>query len=92
MHPRDVLAGAVGAAHLPNDLVQGERRRVQDPRVRRRVRQDLLGHQGPGVEHDRAGGDQVAAAQRDQVRRARPGADEMHGHAEASRSSARLAA
>ncbi len=39
-----------------------------------------LGHQRPRVEADRAARDQVAAAHRDQVGGARPGADEMHRH------------
>ena len=39
-----------------------------------------LRHQRAGIEADRAARDQVAAAHRDQVGRARSGADEMHRH------------
>ena len=36
--------------------------------------------QRAGIEADRAAAEQCPAAQRDQVGRARPRADEMHGH------------
>src|SRR5580658_11356687 len=37
-------------------------------------------HDGAGIEANRTARDQIAAAYRDQVGRARPGADEMHRH------------
>src|SRR6202012_2097689 len=48
--------------------------------VRRAVREDLGGDQAAGVEADRALGEQPLGADGDQVRGARPGADEVDGH------------
>ena len=50
---------------------QPRRRRGVPPAPRRGTRL-------PGVQHDRRGGDQPLGAHREQVRRARPGADEVH--------------
>ncbi len=85
MDPGHVLALGVGLFDHRHDLVQGHGRRVHDQGVLGRVGDHRLGHQGAGVEHHRGGGDQVAPAEREQVRRARPGADEVHGHPGASR-------
>ena len=81
MHPRDVLAAFMRRRHLGDDLVERQRRRVDDPRTLGRGLDDLRGHQRAGIEADRAALDQAQAAHGDQVGRAGTGADEMHGHA-----------
>ena len=48
------------------------------------MRQHARRHQRARIEADRAARDQVAPAQRDEIGRAGPGADEMHGHGVAS--------
>ena len=80
MHPRHVLAGPLGGLHLGDDLIEGEGRRVHHPGALGGLGDHRLGHQGAGVEHHRATADQVAPAHRDQVRRPRPGTDEVDGH------------
>ena len=84
MQPRHVLAGRVRGDELGLDLVERQRRGVDDARARRAMRQQLAAarssrHRGrPGSARSgrgRAG---------DQVGRAGPGADEMHGHGAAS--------
>ena len=77
--------GRVRRDILRLDLVERQRRGVDQPRVRRAVREQLRRHDRAGVEADRAARQQVAAAQGDQVGRARAGADEMHGHRRALR-------
>ena len=65
---------------LGDDLIEAHRRRVDDARPCGAQRKDLLVHQRAGIETDRAAGDEVRAAEREQVWRAGAGADEMHGH------------
>jgi hypothetical protein len=84
MDPRDVLARLVGLAHLLDDLIERHGRRVDHPGAGPGTSQDFARHQRAGVEHHGAARDQVPAADRDQVRRPRPGADEVHGHATSS--------
>src|SRR3954452_9233371 len=66
---------------LRDDLIKRERRGVDDPRPGRAMRQYAFGDKRAGIETDRTGGDEVAAAQCQQIRGARPRADEMHRHA-----------
>ena len=80
MQASHVQTLGIGADEFLDDLVQRQRRGVDDPRIRRAPFEQRERHQRSGVKADRAGGDQVSAANRDQVRRARPGADEMDGH------------
>jgi hypothetical protein len=81
MQPRHILPGLMGGGHLGDDRVEIERRRVDDARARRAPVEHRLGDQRARKEADRAGCDQVAPAQRDEVGRAGPGADEMDRHA-----------
>ena len=81
---RDVLAGLMRARKFGADLIEVQRRRVDDPRARRAMRQQGLGDQRAGEQADGAARNEIAAAQRDEVRRARTGADEMDRHARAS--------
>ena len=80
MEPRHVVAGAMRRFELGDDLIEAHRRRVDDARPFGAEREDLFVHQRAGIEADRAAGDEVRAAEREQVRRAGAGADEMHGH------------
>ena len=80
MNAGDVEAFGVRRLHLGNDFIQGHRGGVDDARLFRGLCDNVGGHQGSGVQHHRAGTYQVEAAHRDQVRRPRPGADEMNGH------------
>ena len=82
MHPRNALPGCMGALHLRDDLVQGQRRRIDAPRAGFGEVQDLARHQGAGVEHQVGALDQALAAQGQQVGRARSGTDEVHSHAD----------
>ena len=68
-----------------DDGVERQRRGVDDARARRAMLEKRLRHQRAGVEADRAARDEIAAAQGDQIGRAGPGADEMHGHGAAPR-------
>ena len=65
---------------LGDDLIEAHRRRVDDARPVRAEREDVRVHERAGIETDRAARDEVCAAEREQVRRAGAGADEMHGH------------
>ena len=80
MQPRHILAGRVRGHIFRLDLVERQRRGIDEARARRAVFQQFRRHDRAGIEADRAGGDEIAPAHRDQVGRARPGADEMHGH------------
>ena len=65
---------------LGDDLVERQRRGVDDAGARRGERDDLARHQRTRIEADRAARDEVAPAHGDEVRGARAGADEMDGH------------
>ncbi len=80
MQPGHVVAGGVGLGDLVDDLVQGQRAGVDDSGVRRAERQQVLGHDRPGVQADRAAAEQPLATHGDQVGRAGAGADEVDGH------------
>src|SRR5258708_40156032 len=66
--------------NLHHDLVERHWRGVDDARAGRAMRENFLWYQRTGVETDRTGRNQIAPAQREQIGRARAGADEMHGH------------
>ena len=85
MDSGDISAPGVRRLDLADDLIEGQRRGVDDLGARRRGGDDFARHQRAGIEADRAALDQPQPAQRDQIRRPRPGADEMHGHSGASR-------
>ena len=78
--PRHVEAGGVCGRELGIDLVERQRRRINDARACRAIGEQRGRHDRAGIEADRTARDEVAAAHGDQIRRARPGADEMHGH------------
>ncbi len=80
MQTRHILASLRRALALLDDLVERHRRGIDDARVGRAMVKQRRGHQRTGVETDRTARDQVAAAHGDEVRRPRPGADEMHRH------------
>ena len=90
VQPGDILSRFVGGADLPDDLIQAHRRGIDDPGSRRTVGKDAAMHQRSRVEADRTAAQQFAAAQGDQVRRARPGADEMDGHTPSPRATAQV--
>ena len=81
MDPGHVVPVCVSGFDLGDDLIEMHRRRVQNARRFRRLGDDRLRHQRTGIQADRAGLDQPQAAHGDEIRIARPGADEMNGHA-----------
>ena len=80
LQPRHVMAGRMRRHELRLDLVERQRRGVDDARARRAMSEQGARHDRAGIEADRATRHEVAAAERDEVRSARPGADEMHRH------------
>src|SRR5208282_4701695 len=80
MKPRHVEARGVRRSKFLVDLVERQRRGVDDARAGRAVREQFTWHDRAGVETNRTARDEIATAHGDKVRRARPGADEMHGH------------
>ena len=81
MDPGDILALRRGLLHMADDLVQGQRRGVDDPRLGCRMGDHRRRHQGAGIEHQGTAGDQIPAAEGQQLGIARPRADEIDGHA-----------
>ena len=85
VHPRDVQALADAARSISAMIASRSSGAVSITRGGTGASSpacgdDLGRHQRAGVEHDRAAPDQAQAAQRDQVRRAGAGADEVHRH------------
>ncbi len=80
MEPRDVFASRMGAFDRRHDVVERQRRGIDDARALWAMRQHALGHERACIEAYRAGGDQVAPAQGEKIGGARSRADEMHGH------------
>jgi hypothetical protein len=76
----DVVSVGVGGGEFRDDLVEGERGGVDLARAEWAVVEEFVRDERTGVEADRCGGDQVAAADRDQIGGARTGSDEVHGH------------
>src|SRR5690606_28855593 len=83
--------GLVGGHILRLDLVERHGRGVDEPRAGRTVRKQLWRHDRARIEADGAAREQVAAPHGNEVGRARPRADEMHGHrSPAERASAQV--
>lgn len=80
MQARDVEPRLVGGDHLGDDFFEAHRRRVDDARAGRTPAEHRRVDQRSRVEADRAGADQVAAANGDEVGSAGTGADEVDGH------------
>jgi len=80
LQPRHVLTRCIGGAHLLQDGVQRHGLGVDAARVGTDVLEHVRGDQRARVQAHAAGGQPIAAAQREQVRGPRPGADEMDGH------------
>ena len=80
MEPRNVVAGAMRRLEFGDDLIEAHWRGVDDARPFGAHREDLGVDERAGIEADRAARDELCAAQRDEVRRAWTGTDEMHGH------------
>src|ERR1044071_5684161 len=62
------------------DLIEVHWRRVDDPRVLRRERDDLLGNERTRVQAHRTTRHQIAPPHGDEVRCSRPRPNEMNGH------------
>src|SRR6185503_6058567 len=84
METRHVETGGVRGGELGLDLVERQRRGVDHARTRRTMSEQGARDDRAGIEADRTAGDEVTPAQSDQVRRARSGTDEVHGHRAAS--------
>jgi hypothetical protein len=80
MQPSDVLALGMGGLDLGDDRVEIERGGIDDARAGRAPAEHRLGDQRARIEADRAGADQLAPAQGDEIDCAGAGADEVDGH------------
>src|SRR5262245_64035895 len=80
MKSRHVLSGGVGAHAFGFDVVERQRRGVDQSSPGRTISQQLRRHDGAGIETDRAAPEQVASPDRNKVGGARTGADEMDAH------------
>lgn len=80
MQARHVESSLVRGDQLTDDLFQVERAGVDDPRVRRAVRQQIVGHDRAGVQADLARPQQPLPAHRDEIGGAGTRADEVHRH------------
>ena len=80
LKPRHVVAGSMRRGEFGLDVIERERRGVDDAGARRAEAQQLARHDRAGIEADRTARDQVAATHGDQIGCARSGADEMYGH------------
>ena len=80
MEPGNIEPAGIGRNVLCLDLVKGERRRIDQARPGRAMREELPRYDRAGIEADRAAGEEVAAADGYEVGRTRAGADEMDGH------------
>jgi hypothetical protein len=78
--PDDVEPAGVRGGHGRDDLVQGEVGGVDQPGIRRAVREHLGGDEAAGVQAHRALRKQSLRPDGDQVSGTRAGADEMNGH------------
>src|SRR5262249_2885378 len=84
MQPCHVVSSAVGADKFSLDLVERQRRGIDDARVLRTKAEQLARHDRAGIKADWAARDQLASAHGDEIGRAGTGADEVHGHGAAS--------
>src|SRR6516165_9948128 len=80
MQPRHVMSRRISGDKLGLDLIERQRRGVDDARIFRAKAQQLAWHDRAGKEADRTARDQLASAHGDEVGCAGAGADEMHGH------------
>lgn len=80
MNPGNVLALFMGSLDLVDDLVKRHRGRVYDACTFRCGGNDLFRHQRAREKADRAGLDELQAANGDEIGIARSGANEMNGH------------
>src|SRR6476646_6378832 len=80
LKPRQVMATRIRRHEFSLDLVERQRRGIDDARACRAIVEQGARHDRAGIEADRAIRDEVAAAERDEVRSARPCAYEMYGH------------
>src|SRR5690349_16372901 len=88
METGHIPAFLVGRDAFGDNLIERQRRRIDDAGARRAMIQQRRRNERPGVETDRTARDQVAAPHGDEVRRSRPGTDEMDRHKPASRAPA----
>jgi hypothetical protein len=78
--PDHVKAGRVRLRHRRDDLVQGQVGGVDQPGIRRAVREDLGRDEAPGIQAHRALRQQALRPDGDQVSGAGACTDEMNGH------------
>src|SRR6516165_11727838 len=80
MQPRHVVFRRIGGDNLGLDLIERQRRSVDDARIFRAELREISRHDRAGIEADRATRDQLAPTHGDEVGCAGAGADEMYGH------------
>src|SRR5262249_29166098 len=80
LQPRHVVSDGMGRDAFGFDVVERQRRSVDQSSAGRTISQQLRRHDRTGIETDRALPEQVASTDRDKVSGARTGADEMDAH------------
>src|SRR6516164_2849164 len=80
MQPRHVVSRRISGDKLGLDLIERQRRSVDDARILRAELHEIPRHDRAGIEADRATRDQLAPTHSDEVGCAGAGADEMYGH------------
>src|SRR3984957_19683475 len=80
MKPRHVAAGGVRGHELRFNVVERQRRRIDNAGARRAKIEQIARHDGACIEANLTASDKIAATDGDEIRRAWPRANKVHGH------------
>src|SRR4029079_15522481 len=80
VQPRHVFSGHMRRFELGNDLLETQRRGIDDTSTVRAESEEIRMHERAGIEADRAARQNFAASNCNEIGRAGAGADEMHNH------------
>ena len=80
MQARDILFLAMRAQKFGGDLIEAHRCRIDDAGARWTMFEERPRHQRAGKEANGRTGDEIAPAQSNKIRGARPRADKVNGH------------
>ena len=80
VQPRHIMPGGVGVGEFGDDLIQRQRPGVNDFRVGRAQRQQIVGHDRTRIQADPASAEQALSADGDQVCGPGARADKVHRH------------